>query len=89
MAVTLMMTVSTFIPPSDFATHKKRLLEILTVQNLNNKNLGDIMQNLKGLLCLNDILDEHLCMSTKPTHHMHIICKRLVECWGLDIVPTR
>ena len=64
MAATLMMTVSTIIPPSDITNRKKLLVEILTVENLNNKDLEDIIQNIKGLLCLSDLLVEHLCQST-------------------------
>ena len=58
MVATLMMTVSTIIPPSDFATHKKRIVEILSGENLNNaKILDDSVQNIKGLLSLSDLRD--------------------------------
>ena len=80
LAATLMMTVSTIIPSSDFVTHQRRLVEILTVENLITKNVKAIIQNIKGLLFLSDILVEHLRESTQLTHHVHnISCKRLVE----------
>ena len=33
--------------------------------------------------------DKHLCESTQPTDQVHIICKRLVEYWGLEVVPPK
>ena len=81
-----MMTVSTIIPPSEIATHKESLVEILFVENLLFNNvtiLEDTIQNIKGLL-LSDLRVEHLRESTQPTHRVHtIIHKRLVECCTL------
>ena len=92
MAATLMMMVSTIIPPSEFATHKERLVEILfSVENGLSKNaqiLEDTIQNIKGLLSLSDLRVEHLRESTQPTLRVHtIIDKRLVECWTVDTLP--
>ena len=89
MAATLMMTVSTIIRPSEFATHNELLVEILSVENLNNsKILEDTIQNIQGLLSLSYFRIEHLRECTEPTHRVHtIIHKRLVECWTLDTLP--
>ena len=82
------MTASTIVPPAEFATNKERLVEILTVENLNTKNLEEIIQSIKDLLLLSDIRVEQLRESTQPTHHMYVIIyKRLIEYWSLDIVP--
>ena len=64
------------------------MVEILTVENLNNTE--DIIQNIKGLLSLSDILVKHLRESTQPTHHVHTIkSKSLIECWTLDTLPHK
>ena len=49
MAETLLMTVPTIMPPSDFTTKKERLVEILTIYNL-NKNVEEVIHNIKVLL---------------------------------------
>ena len=43
------MTVPTIMPPSDFTTKKERLVEILTIYNL-NKNVEEVIHNIKVLL---------------------------------------
>ena len=88
MAATLLMTASTIVPPPQFATNKERLVEILTVENLNTKSLDEIILSIKDLLLLSDIRVEQLRESTQPTHHMYVIIyKRLIEYWSLDTVP--
>ena len=91
-AATLMITVSTIIPPSDFAMHAERLVENLCVENLlnNAKLLEDTMQNIKGLLSLSDLRVNHLRKSTQPTHSVRtIISQCLVKCWTLDTLPPK
>ena len=88
MASTLLMTVSMIVPPAEFATNKQRLVEILTVENLNTKNVKEIIQSIKDLLLLSDIRVELLRESTQPTHHVYVIIyKRLVKYWSLENVP--
>ena len=79
--------MSTIVPPAEFATKKQRLVEILTVENLNTKNVEEIIQSIKDLLLLSDIRVEQLRESTQPTLHVYVIIyKRLVEYWSLESV---
>ena len=68
-----MMTVSTIIHPSEFATHKERLVEILLfVENLlfnNAKILEDTIQNIKGLLSLSLALARVHSTDPPRAHH--------------------